>query len=153
MKTELYAAVHAAEFPAQALLRMRTDIAAEPAAVLDGTPPLETVCSLNRAARLAGVELGMTRLEAEAVPGLRLLVRCLESERGARSILLEAAAHFSPRIEEASHGSACICLLDIAGTERLFGPPQTLAEHLRGALAAAGFRASIAVSASFHTAR
>jgi protein ImuB len=44
-------------------------------------------------------------------------------------------------------------VLDIAGTERLFGPPETLAERLRASLASAGFRASIAISANFHTAR
>jgi protein ImuB len=44
-------------------------------------------------------------------------------------------------------------VLDIAGTERLFGPPRALAERLRNALKAAGFRASVAVSANFHTAR
>ena len=44
-------------------------------------------------------------------------------------------------------------VLDIAGTERLFGPPRALAERLRDALKAAGFRVSIAVSANFHTSR
>jgi protein ImuB len=44
-------------------------------------------------------------------------------------------------------------VLDITGTERLFGPPHTLAERLRDALADAGLRASLAVSANFHTAR
>jgi protein ImuB len=44
-------------------------------------------------------------------------------------------------------------VLDIAGTGRLFGPPEKLAERLRAALATAGFRASIAVSGNFHTAR
>jgi protein ImuB len=44
-------------------------------------------------------------------------------------------------------------VLDITGTERLFGPPETLAERLRDELASAGLRASVAVSANFHTAR
>jgi protein ImuB len=44
-------------------------------------------------------------------------------------------------------------VLDIAGTERLFGPPAQLAERLREELTAAGFRASVAVSANFDTAR
>jgi protein ImuB len=56
-------------------------------------------------------------------------------------------------MEDASYGTACACVLDIAGTERLFGPPEVLCERLRTALASAGFRVSIAVSASFHTAR
>jgi protein ImuB len=97
----------------------------------------------------------MTRLEAESTPGLRLAVRSIETEAAARAILLECAANFSPRIEDASHtyqGKACACVLDIAGTERLFGPAETLAQRLRAALASAGFRVSIAVSANFHTA-
>ena len=47
----------------------------------------------------------------------------------------------------------CAFVLDIAGTERLFGPPAQLAERLREELAGAGFRASVAVSANYDTAR
>jgi len=93
MTQALYACVHAEEFPAQALLRLRTDLAAQPVAVLDGRPPLETVCSLNRAARVLGADLGMTRLEGEAIPGLHLLSRSLETEAAARAVLHECAAH------------------------------------------------------------
>ena len=153
MTSELYACVHAEEFPAQALLRLRTDLASHPVAVLDGRPPLETVCSLNRQARLKGVVPGMTRLEAESIPGLHLLARSLETEAAARAVLLECAAHFSPRLESVSQGTACACVLDIAGTERLFGAAQMLAERLRTALASSGLRASVAVSTNFHAAR
>jgi len=153
MKQELYACITAAEFPAQALLRLRSDLESEPVAVLEGRAPLEMVCSLNRPARLKGAALHMTRLEAESIQGLRLLPRSEETETAARAALLECAAHFSPRMEDVSNGTACACVLDIAGTERLFGPPEMLAERLRAALASAGFRASIAISANFHTAR
>jgi protein ImuB len=167
MTQALYACVHAEEFPAQALLRLRTDLASLSVAVLDGRPPLETVCSLNRSARLAGADLGMTRLESETISGLHVLVRSLETEAAARAVLHECAAHFSPRIESVnrdpqrqvfvagvmSRGTDCACVLDIAGTERLFGPPQMLAERLRAALASCGLRASVAVSANFHAAR
>jgi len=149
----LYACIHAAEFPAQALLRLHPEFVAEPLAVLEGRPPLQTVCSLNRLARMKGAGVGMTRLEAESLEGLRLLARSEESEAAARAVLLECAAHFSPRIEAVDLPTGCACVLDIAGTERLFGPPETLAERLRASLAAAGFRASVAVSANFHTAR
>ena len=153
MTSELYACIHAEEFPAQALLRLRTDLASQPVAVLDGRPPLETVRSLNRQARLKGAALGMTRLEAESIPELHLLTRSLETESAARAVLLECAAQFSPRLEPVSSGTACACVLDIAGTERLFGPPEMLAERLRAALVSSGLRASLAVSANFHAAR
>ena len=149
----LYACAHVEEFPAQALLRLRTDLATQPVAVLDGRPPLQTVCSLNRQARQIGAVVGMTRLEAESIPNLHLLARSQETEAAARAVLHECAAHFSPRIEPVNHETAHACVLDITGTERLFGPPHQLAEHLRDALAEAGLRASVAVSANFHTAR
>jgi protein ImuB len=153
MSTTLYACVHAAEFPAQALMRLHTELESEPVAVLAGCAPLETVCSLNRQARLKGAALCMTRLEAESIPGMRLLARSEETEAAAHAVFLECAAHFSPRIEAADRRTACACVLDITGTKRLFGPPELLAQRLRAGLAAAGFRASVAVSANFHAAR
>lgn len=153
MSRELYACAYAAEFPAQALLRLQTDLQSVPVAVLAGRASQETVCSLNRQARQRGMVPGMTRLEAESIEGLRLLRRSIEGEAAARAVFLERAAQFSPRIEEASDGTACAFVLDIAGSELLFGPPQQLAQRLRIALAAAGFRVSIAVSANYHAAR
>ncbi len=171
MSRTMYACAWAAEFPAQALLRLHTDWQTEPVVVLDGRAPEEWVCSLNRLAERRGAVAGMTRLEAESMHGLRLLKRSVESEAAARAVFLECAAKFSPRIEEARSddtnankrsagasrqtggGTTCAFVLDIAGTERLFGPPQQLAERLRDELAAAGFRASVAVSANYDTAR
>jgi protein ImuB len=95
----------------------------------------------------------MTRLEAEGIAELRLLARSVKVEASARAVLLECVAHFSPRIEEASESGVCAFVLDIAGTGLLFGSPEALTQRLRAALFAAGFRASIAVSANFHTAR
>src|ERR1035437_8595102 len=107
MSSELYACVHAAEFPAQALLRLRTDLQIQPVAVLDGPALQETVCSLNRHAVRRGAVLGMTKLEAEGISGLQLLPRSSEVETAAHAVLQECAAKFSPRIEEASDGTEC----------------------------------------------
>jgi protein ImuB len=176
MSGQLYACVWAAEFPAQALLRLRTDWQTEAVVVLDGRAPQEWVCSLNRLAARVGAVEGMTRLEAESTGRLRLLKRSAESEAAAQAVLLECAAKFSPRIEEVfqaaggaasrrvagrsgaskieiSEGTACAFVLDITGTERLFGPPERLAERLRDELATAVFRASVAVSANYDAAR
>ncbi len=149
----LYACVRAGEFPAQALLRLRPDLQSEPVVVLEGRAPHEFVCAMNTHAFRRGATLGMMRLDAEGIAGLRILGRSAETEATARTVLLEYAARFAPRIEEASEGTACGFVLDIAGTERLFGPPAKLAERLRVELAAAGFRVSIAVSVNYDTAR
>lgn len=149
----LYACVHAAEFPAQALLRLRTPIYSEPAVVLEGRPPQEFVCSMNIHAVRRGVTLGMTRLDCEALSGVHLLARSPETEAAARAVLLECVSRFSPRMEEASDGTGCAFVLDITGTSRLFGPPGQLAERLRAAVASVGFRVSIAVSHNYETAR
>src|ERR1022692_2925725 len=66
-RMSLYACAWAAEFPAQALLRLRTDWQTEPVVVLDGRAPEEWVCSLNRLAERRGAAAGMTRLEAESI--------------------------------------------------------------------------------------
>lgn len=149
----LYAAVHAAEFPAQALLRLRSDLKSQPVVVLQGCAPKESVCAMNSHARKHGATLGMTRLEAEEMDGMLLLSRSEDSEAAARSIFLESVSQFSPRIEESSQGTACIFVLDITGTGRLFGPTQKLAERIRDDLLTAGFHASIAVSSNYDTAR
>jgi len=157
MTRELYACIHVSGLPTQTLLRLHPELRSVPVAILEDQPPHQVICSINRAARSAGAVLGMTKLEAEAVPSLRLMQRSIAGEAAARSVLLECAASFSPRIEDAAPltgaDTVCAIVLDISGTERLFGPPATLAARLRVALGAAGFRASIAVSSNFHTAR
>lgn len=150
---QLFAAIHAAEFPVQSILRLRPDFQSLPAAVLGGVAPQEAVCSLNQHASKRGVASAMTRLEVEELAGIQMISRSLPTERAARTVLLECASQFSPRIEEVIDENACNFILDISGTERLFGPPQQLAQSLRAAILTAGFRASVCVSSNFDTAR
>jgi protein ImuB len=149
----LYAAIHAAEFPAQAILRLRPDLQPQPVAILDGVAPQEKVCSLNLHARKLGAVIGMTRLEIEELNRICVLVRSLDMELAARSVLLESVSQFSPRIEEIWATNACGFVLDISGSARLFGSPEVIAKSLRSAITSAGFRASVSISHNFHTAR
>ena len=149
----LYAAISAAEFPAQAILRLRPDLSSKPAVILEGTAPKESVCSLNLQARKRGIAVGMTRLEVEELGGIQLISRSLPTEQAARTVLLECASQFSPRIEEIFTDCACGFVLDIAGTERLFGPPMQLAQSLRSTIVVAGFRASVCICSNFDAAR
>jgi protein ImuB len=150
---DLFACVHVTEFPAQALLRLHTNLQSEPVAVLEGRAPEEFVCAMNRHALRKGAALGMTRLDAEGIGELRLFARSTETEVAARVVLLECISRFSPRIQECSYRTACAFVLDISGMERLFGSPAELAKRLRSVLASSGFRAWIAVSMNYETAR
>jgi protein ImuB len=152
LKTPVYACVHAPEFPAQAALRLRHAFRAHPVAVLEGHPPLERVCSANALARREGVSDSMTRVEAESFARLVLIRRSLREEAEARSALLACAAKYTPAIEDASTANAATCVLDLTGTEKLFGSPPTLAERLKRELSGFGIHASLALSANFHAA-
>ncbi|MGA8086619.1 MAG: DNA polymerase Y family protein [Terracidiphilus sp.] len=149
----LYAAIYAADFPAQAIVRLRPDLRAHAVVILDGVAPHERVCSLNLHARKRRVAPGMTRLEVEELGGIYVQSRSIETERAARMILLESVSQFSPRIEETFATNACGSVLDITGTERLFGSPAILAQRIRSSIQSSGLRASVALSHNFDTAR
>lgn len=147
----VYAGMWARQFPTQALLRLRAELRSKPAAVMEGERPLERICSANRHAIALGVREGMTRPEAEtfAIPLLR---RSLVEERVAKSVLLDLYSIYTPRIEERSKDNHCIHVLDIGGTERLFGTPQHLCKQIRDQAKELGFALQIAISRNFHTA-
>ena len=155
--TELYACLLVREFPAQALLRLRPELRDQPCAVMEGKPSLETVCSLNAKARALGVEKGMTRVEMDIFPSVHILSRSAIEEEAASAALLECAGGFSPRveereIEERSDNRAFICVIDIAGTEKLFGAPRMLANTLLERVRALGIDAQAAVNHNFEAA-
>jgi len=152
MTAELYACLYAREFPAQALLRLRPDLRAKAVAVIEGDPPLQTVCSLNATARRMGAARGMTTVELETFPALAVLLRSTAEESSAGAALLECAGAFSPRVERCTEPYAFACVIDIAGTERLLGSPETVAHSLLERARALGIVASVAVSRNFYTA-
>jgi protein ImuB len=149
---ELYACVYAKEFPAQALLRLRLVLRDKPCVVMEGEPPLQSVCSCNAKARKLGAAHDMTPVEIDTLPSVAVLARSRAEEETAKAALLECAGTFSPRVEDRSDDHAFVCVVDIAGTETLFGPPGTLAKCLLGRIKVIGVAASVAVSDNFHTA-
>jgi protein ImuB len=149
---ELYACVYVRELPAQALLRLRPELHDKPCVVLEGEPPSESVCALNTRARLLGLRHGMTKVEVETFENVMVLQRSLKTEAAVRTVLLECAGAFSPRIEDRSISGLFVCVLDAAGTEGLFGPPLMLAMHVRQRLRSVGIVGSVTISANVHTA-
>lgn len=152
----MYACLYIPSFPAQTVLRLHPEFRRQAVAVLDGDPPCERVASTNTPARQAGVARGMSRLQAESFPHLHLLRRSPAQEKAARTVLLECASDFSPRIEPVEFLNALepgeAVVLDIRGMDGLFGSPEMLAMKLRQRLSAHGLLAHVATSANFHTA-
>jgi protein ImuB len=149
---ELYACLYAKEFPAQAVLRLRPELREQPVVVIEGEPPLETVCSFNAKARYLGIVREMTRVELDTFSSLVVLPRSRPEEASTHTVMLECAGSFSPCVEDRSEGSAFLCVIDIAGTEKLLGPPEVLTRELLRRMQVLGVSASVAISRNFYTA-
>ncbi len=149
---ELYACLYAREFAAQSLCRLRPDLQGRAFAVIEGEAPRQQVCSLNAKARIVGVVRGMTRVELETIPSVAALSRSLREEASTKAILVECAGGFSPRVEAGEEAGAFFCVVDIAGTERLFGSAEVVAAALRERMKAIGVVGTVAVSSNFYTA-
>jgi protein ImuB len=149
---ELYAWLYVSEFPMQALLRLRSWLLDTPCAVLDGDPPLQKVCSLNTKAHLLGVGHSMTRFELDDFRSVTVLTRSHKEEEATKNALLDCVSAFSPRAEEKNEGNAFSCVIDLVGTEKLHGSPETLSHDLLARVRSLGLQARIVISRNIHTA-
>ena len=150
-----FAAVYVPEFPIAAWHRSSPELRSRPCAVFEGVPPQEEVVSLCRRAQAAGIEHGMSKVQAETGGSTLFRTRSVEEEVGAFAALLEVAERFSPRVEVAASPQngyanadrlAVVLLLDSAGTGKLFGAAQSYAHKLSEAVQDAGFPASVGMA-------
>ncbi len=160
----LYFCLRVPEFAAQAMLRLRPAERTMPVAVVEGVPPLETVCASNSRARRIGVKRGLSRAELDSFSGLCVLRRSPAEERSARTVLHELAASFTPRFQDTSQDNrsanstdrsrdgALLLALDMTGTERVFGPTEMAARGLLRAAHELGFQVRVGASANLHAA-
>jgi protein ImuB len=156
MPAPLYLSLHALDFAAQSLVRLRPELRNRPVVILDGDPPLETIFALNDRSRSLGLEAGMSRLQAESFDGLALCPRVREQEESAFTTIMKCGEKFSPRIEvlaspeESSSGATLV--LDVSASERLLGTPEQVAILLRRNIDIAGVEVSIATSSNAYAA-
>jgi protein ImuB len=153
MREPLYVCLYVPEFPTQSLIRLRPELARTPVVVLEGDPPLEQVRSVNTQAARLGIAQGMSRAELEVFVGVKVLRRSRPEEDIARNVLLEAGSLFTPRIEvERRFESACTMVLDMTGTNRIFGSTAQALEKISRAMSSLRFFVQLAASANYHAA-
>jgi len=150
----MFACLYVLDFPVQAALLSeprdtREAVRRSPLAVLDGPSNLLKVVALNDAARNTGIKAGMTKLQVEALGGITLRNRSIANEESAQYALLDFAAMFSPRIESTAPGTV---ILDLSGTEKLFGSPEKASCKITVAARQIGFHLRIAIAANPDTA-
>ncbi|HMF91253.1 MAG TPA: hypothetical protein VKL40_11460 [Candidatus Angelobacter sp.] len=141
------------DFPVQAALHQdsppQVSFATDAVAVLDGPESLLKVFACNDKARDARIEIGMTKLQAEACPGVVLRKRVGEHEESSQAALLDCACDFSPRLESTCPGTV---IVDLTGAERLLGSQQEMGHKLAAHTAACGFTVNVAIAANADTA-
>ena len=146
----MFACLLIPDFPEQAALLLepkdtREVLGRSPIAVLDGPTNLLKVVALNDAARNVGVKIGMTKLQVETCDGVSLRNRIAVNEESAQDALLDCAATFSPCIESTCPGTV---ILNLAGTEKLFGSPEKTACKIAVYARQIGFHLRIAIAAN-----
>lgn len=146
----MFACLFIPDFPVQAVLRVEPEDTREvlkhsPIAILDGPASLPRVVAMNEPARLAGIEMEMTKLQVETCGRVWLRKRSHASEDAAQAALLDCATRFSPRVESTAPGTV---MLDLTGTEKLFGRTQVLAQKIALQSGEVGFELNVAIAAN-----
>ena len=168
----MFACIYVPDFPVEAMVRAEPWLRERAVAVLEGRPPLVRVIALNEKACLLGMEIGMTKLQADVfaetlppansqtnVPHrgskgagpsshLKLAIlrhRAPQQESSAHAALLDVAHAFTPRVEDTAPDTL---LLDLEGLGRLYGAPPRMASELGARVMAVGVEANIAVAAN-----
>ncbi|HYL95009.1 MAG TPA: DNA polymerase Y family protein, partial [Terriglobales bacterium] len=152
----LFACIYASDFVVQAALwdGRAGSHTMLPVAVVDGPESLLKVVAGNAAARKAGVQIGMTRMQAEASPGATVRKRSPEQEQAAQAALLHCGYDFSPRLESTAMGTV---IVDLTGTERLLGTHAAMGRYLVSRAKACGLAVNVGLAgnpdSALHAAR
>jgi protein ImuB len=145
----VFASIFVPNFILQAVVRAEPALRERALALIDGNPPLCSVVAVNERAARAGVEPGMTKLNAAQFAGLEMRPRLRPQEKIAHDVLLDIGWSVSPRIEDTSQDSV---VLDLAGLTHLFGSENNIGAHLVQRSCECGLLSNVAIAANVDTA-
>lgn len=145
-----FACLFVPDIPVQAVVRLEPELRQKPVAILAGASPLTKVFAVNEEARNLGVETGMTKVQVEAFRGIASRWRSVSQEATAYAALLDCAWTISPRVEDGERlekqDFSDTVVLDLTGSERLFGSPEKIAQDLKRVAAEMGLAANVSVA-------
>jgi len=144
-----FAAIYAAEFMVQAVVRAEPGLRESAVALVEGTRPLRKVVAANEAALDAGIEPGMTETQAEDFCTVQVRPRSQAQEKAAHAALMDLGWSVSPRVEDTA---ADTIALDLAGLTSLLGSEEHIAGQLVEGAARLGMAARVAIASNLETA-
>jgi len=151
-----FACLFVPDFSVQAVARVEPELRDKPVGVFAGAAPSTKVFAVNSAARSLGIEVGMTKVQAEGFAGIEWRWRSPAEEKTAHAALLDCAWTISPRVQNAEKENAGdlddTVVLDLAGCDKLFGSTEKIAQDLARVTANVGFEANVAVADNYSAA-
>lgn len=145
----LFGCVHIPNLSCQAVMRVDPLLGDKAIVVIAGSPPLVRVIAINATARKFGLEIGMTKTEAESCPGLVIREQSLALEASAHAALVDCVARFSPCCEDVS---ADTVILDLSGLRKLMGTPLQIAQSIREQANALSLYVNVGVASNIDSA-
>jgi len=145
-----FASIFVPNFLLQAAVRTEPALRERGLALIDGNPPLSTVVAIDETAAQLGIEIGMTKTDAEQFAGVEVRPRVPMQEKIAHAALLDIGWSISPRLEDTAQDAI---VLDLSGLSSLFGAEQAIGARLAERLKACGLRGNVAIATNIETAR
>ncbi|MGC2279080.1 MAG: hypothetical protein WA603_03635 [Candidatus Acidiferrales bacterium] len=143
-----FASIYVPNFMVQAVVRGEARTRGQAIALVDGTPPLVRVVAADEAALLAGIQVGMAKLQAELC-GVEICARSRAQEKVVHAALLDLGWSISPRVEDFA---ADMIVVDVAGLGSLFGSDENIAQEMVRRASGLGLVVHVAISANLETA-
>ncbi len=144
-----FASIFVANFRVQAVVRAEPELCERALALVEGAPPLCHVVAVNEGAARMGVEMGMTKANAEQFAGLEIRARSEVLEKSAHAALLDAGWSVSPRSEDAGEDEIVV---DVEGLRSLFGGEAEIGAELARRALECGLRANVAIAGNIDSA-
>ena len=144
-----FASIFVPNFTVQAVIRAEPALRECALALVDGNPPLCKVAAVNEKAARAGVEIGMTKMNAAQFAGVEIRTRSVAQEKIAHDVLLDIGWSVSPRMEDTAQDTI---VLDLSGLAQLFGTEPEIGAHLARRAGECGLFANAAIAGNVDTA-